>query len=159
MDTFIFHWSTYIPSMMYSLPVTTIDIPIWNKIQWQAIQSILNKLGVSKSFPCWVAFRPKDLCGMALMDISVEQGIRGVQHFTDLLFSRDLEGNLILIALLSLQLESGCGFHLLEFPSEWVPYITECWLTSIWDFWQDLHGDDKTCMQSSYWELILENGQ
>jgi hypothetical protein len=26
-------------------------------------------------------------------------------------------------------------------------------------FWQDLHDDDKTCMQSSYWELILENGQ
>jgi hypothetical protein len=28
-----------------------------------------------------------------------------------------------------------------------------CWL------WQDLHDDDKTCMQLSYWELILENGQ
>jgi hypothetical protein len=27
------------------------------------------------------------------------------------------------------------------------------------DLWQDLHDDDKTCMQSSYWELILENGQ
>jgi hypothetical protein len=25
--------------------------------------------------------------------------------------------------------------------------------------WQDLHDDDKTCMQSSYLELILENGQ
>jgi hypothetical protein len=25
--------------------------------------------------------------------------------------------------------------------------------------WQDLHDDDKTCMQSSYWELVLENGQ
>jgi hypothetical protein len=25
--------------------------------------------------------------------------------------------------------------------------------------WQDLHDDDKTCMQTSYWELILENGQ
>jgi hypothetical protein len=25
--------------------------------------------------------------------------------------------------------------------------------------WQDLHDDDKACMQSSYWELILENGQ
>ena len=25
--------------------------------------------------------------------------------------------------------------------------------------WQDLHDDNKTCMQSSYWELILENGQ
>jgi hypothetical protein len=30
--------------------------------------------------------------------------------------------------------------------------IVEC-------IWQDLHDDDKTCMQSSYWELILENGQ
>jgi hypothetical protein len=43
-------------------------------------------------------------------------------------------GNLILIVLRSLQLESGCGFHLLESPSKWVPYIMECWLTSIWDF-------------------------
>jgi hypothetical protein len=25
--------------------------------------------------------------------------------------------------------------------------------------WQDLHDDNKTCMQLSYWELILENGQ
>jgi hypothetical protein len=30
--------------------------------------------------------------------------------------------------------ESGCVFHLLEQPDEWVPYITSCWLTSIWDF-------------------------
>jgi hypothetical protein len=134
MDTFIFHRSTYIPSMTYSLPVTTIDVAILNKIQRQAIQTILNKLGVSKSFPRRVAFGPKDLCGMALMDMSVEQGIRGVQHFTDHLFSRDSVGNMILIALRSLQIESGCGFHLLESPSEWVPYITECWLTSIWDF-------------------------
>jgi hypothetical protein len=26
-------------------------------------------------------------------------------------------------------------------------------------YWQDLQDDDMTCMQSSYWELILENGQ
>jgi hypothetical protein len=25
--------------------------------------------------------------------------------------------------------------------------------------WQYLHDDNKTCKQSSYWELILENGQ
>jgi hypothetical protein len=43
-------------------------------------------------------------------------------------------GNLILIVLRSLQLELGCGFHLLESPSKWVPYITECWLTLIRDF-------------------------
>jgi hypothetical protein len=64
---------------------------------------------------------PAYTCGMALLDLSVEQGVRGVQHFIDHLFSRDLVGNLILIALRSLQIESGCGFHLLENPSEWVP--------------------------------------
>jgi hypothetical protein len=54
---------------------------------------------VSKSFPHHVAFGPKDLCDMALMDMSVEQGIRGVQHFRDHIFSWDLVGNMILIAL------------------------------------------------------------
>jgi hypothetical protein len=71
---------------------------------------------------------------MALLDMSVEQGVRGIQHFTDHLFSRDSVGNLILIALQSLQIESGSGFHLLEHPSKWVPYIAKCWLTCIQEF-------------------------
>lgn len=129
MDTFIFHFSTYVPSMTYSLQVTMFDPETLNKIQWRAIQAIPNKLGVNKSFPRRVAFGPKDLCGMALMDMSIEQGLWQVQHFTDHLFSCNSDGNMILIALRSLQLESGCGFHLLENPSEWVPYITPCWLT------------------------------
>jgi hypothetical protein len=78
------------------MPINTKKL---NKIQCQAIQAILNKLGVSKSFPHHVAFGPKDLCDMALMDMSVEQGIHRVQHFTDHIFSRDLVGNMILIAL------------------------------------------------------------
>jgi hypothetical protein len=134
MDTFIFHQSMYVLLMTYSLPVTTLDTRVLNKIQCRAVQAILNKLGINKSFPCRVAFRPKDLCGMALLDMSVEQDIRGVQHFTNHVFSKDSVGNMIIIALRSLQIESGCGFHLLEDPSEWVPYITACWLTSIQDF-------------------------
>jgi hypothetical protein len=63
MDTFIFHRSTYIPSMTYLLPLTTFEPNKLNKIQWKAIQAILNKLGVSKSFPWHVTFGPKDLGG------------------------------------------------------------------------------------------------
>jgi hypothetical protein len=33
------------------------------------------------------------------------------------------------------------------------------WLDLLEIFWQDLHDDNKNCMQLSYWELILENGQ
>ena len=81
--------------MMYSLLVTTLDTRVLNKIQRRAVQAILNKLGVNKSFPRQVAFGPKDLCSMALLDMSVEQGVRGVQHFTDPVFSKDSVGNLI----------------------------------------------------------------
>jgi hypothetical protein len=56
MDTFIFHQSMYVLSMTYSLPVTTLDTRVLNKIQRRAVQAILNKLGVNKSFPCRVAF-------------------------------------------------------------------------------------------------------
>jgi hypothetical protein len=66
--------------MMYSLPVTMFDTRVLNKIQCRAVQAILNKLGVNKSFPRHVAFGPKDLCGMALLDMSVKQGVRGIQH-------------------------------------------------------------------------------
>jgi hypothetical protein len=90
--------------------------------------------GVNKSSLRCVAFGPKDHCGMALMDMSVEQGLWQVQHFTDHLFSCNSVGNMILITLRHLQLEFGCGFHLLEIPSKWVPYITPCWLTSIREF-------------------------
>jgi hypothetical protein len=75
MDVFIFHRNTYVPSMMYSLPLTTFEPKVLNKIQSRAIRAILNKLRVSKSSPCRVAFRPKDMCGMALLDMSVDQGV------------------------------------------------------------------------------------
>jgi hypothetical protein len=74
MDMFIFHQSTYVPLMTYSLPVMMFAMKFLNKIQWRAVQAILNKLGVSNSFPHWVALGPKDLCSVALMDMSVEQG-------------------------------------------------------------------------------------
>jgi hypothetical protein len=135
MDTFIFHRSTYTPSITYSLPVTMIDVKTLNRIQQRAIQAILHKLRVSKAFPWRVAFGPKDLCGMALLDMSVEQGVQGIQHFTDHLFSRDSVGNLILIALQSLQIESGSGFNLLEHPSDWVPYIAKSGWHAFENFW------------------------
>jgi hypothetical protein len=70
---------------------------------------------VSKSFPRWVAVGPKDLCGTCSLGNPWE------------IWSW-------LAVLWSLQLELGCGFHLLKSPSKWVPYIMECWLTLIRDF-------------------------
>ena len=134
MDTFIFHQSTYVPSMTYSLPVITLDPWQLNKIQSRSIPAILNKLGVNKHFPRSVAFGPKDLCGLALLDLSVEQGIQQIQHFMNHTFAQDTVGNMMMIELRALQLESGSGLHLLEHPSNHIPYLTNCWITSLRDF-------------------------
>jgi hypothetical protein len=40
---------------------------------------------------------------------------------------------------------------------DWLRLDSTCGRSS--SAWQDLHDDDTTCMQSSYWELILQNGQ
>jgi hypothetical protein len=63
---------------------------------------------------------------MALMDMSIKKHVHQVQQLMDHCFAGDSIGNLILIALHCLQLKSGCGFHLLEQPSEGVSYITQC---------------------------------
>jgi hypothetical protein len=70
MDAFIFHQSTYIPSVTYSLLVMTLDALQLNKIQSRPIPAILNKLGVNKHFPCSVAFGPKDLHNLLKSDCS-----------------------------------------------------------------------------------------
>jgi hypothetical protein len=41
---------------------------------------------------------------MALLDLSVEQGVHQIQHFMNHIFAEDSVGNLILISLHSLQL-------------------------------------------------------
>jgi hypothetical protein len=90
MDTFIFHQSTYVPSMTYSLPLTTFKPNKLNKIQQKATQAILNKLGVSKSFPQCVTFGPKDLRGKALLDMSIDQGVWQLQHFLNQVLPKTL---------------------------------------------------------------------
>ena len=81
MDTFIFHCSTYTPTMMYSLCVTTLETQVLNDIQAKAMGAMLDKFGVNGHFPYHVAFGPKELCGMAMMDLSIEWGICQIIHF------------------------------------------------------------------------------
>ena len=118
MDTFIFHRSTYTLAIGWSSSVTTLDQQSLNRIQQKSMAAILQKLGMNRSFPWKVAFGPKELGGMALYDKSMDQGVKQMSHFLDHCFAQDPVGNLILIELRRLQLESGSGFHILEHPTE-----------------------------------------
>jgi hypothetical protein len=99
MDTFIFHCSTYVPAMTYSSCVTTFDPPTLNRIQQKAIAAILEKLGMNQHFPRRVAFGPKELCGLSLLDLSIEEGVQQICRFLDHIFAQDSIGTMILIEL------------------------------------------------------------
>ena len=133
-DIFIFHRSTYIPAIGWSRSIMTLDKPSLNRIQQKSVAAILQKLGVNRNFPRKVAFGPKELGGMALFNKSMDQGVKQISHFINHCFAQDPVSNLLLIELQQLQLESGSGLHLLENPTEWIPYLTASWITSMWDF-------------------------
>jgi len=141
MDTYIFHCSTYTPSMTYSIGVTTLDKDKWNKIQQKSIPVILTKLGLNKNFPQRVAFCPKDLCGQSLLDMSVEQGVWKMMDFMTYAFARTSVSNMMLIKLRHLQLESGSGFHLSEALAMRIPFLTPCWMMAMQEFMA------KNCMK------------
>ncbi len=90
--------------------------------------------GSEQELPKMSGLWPNRFCGMAFLDLSVNQGVCQSKHFLDHVFATDFVSNLILTVLWSLQIESGCGFHLLERPEEWVSYITSCWITLMQNF-------------------------
>jgi hypothetical protein len=71
---------------------------------------------------------------MALLDMSVEQGVHQIKHFMNHVFAQDTVGDLIMIKLRSLQIESGSGLHLLEAPKEHISYLIPSWITSLHEF-------------------------
>jgi hypothetical protein len=70
-----------------------------------------------------MAFGPKELGGMGVFDKSVDH-----------CFAQGTVENMMMIELWQLQLESGLRLHILEHPEEWMPYLTESWITSMRKF-------------------------
>ena len=78
------YYSTfYLPSVRYSLPVTSMTPMELHKAQSLMMASILNKLGYNRHYPHAVAFIPKSVFGCGLVDLRVEQGLTQLQSLLD----------------------------------------------------------------------------
>ena len=64
---------------------------------------------------------------MNLLDKSLDQGVKQITHFMNQCFFTRLHCP-------HLQVELGFGQHLFEAPSIHLLYITDCWITLIWQF-------------------------
>ena len=118
----------YIPSVTYSLPVTSLPDSSLHRIQSLMTATILNKLGYNRHFPHAVAFAPSSVFGCGLRDLTIEQGLQHIQAVLDYVGTQHKIGELILISLRHLQVEAGVSFDLLQNPQILIPYLTDCWV-------------------------------
>ena len=127
----IFYNTFYLPSVRYSLPVTSMTPRDLHRAQSLMTASILNKLGYNRHYPHAVAFAAQKIFGCGLIDLQIEHGLCQLQAYLDYVGTEHKAGHVILISLRHLQAEAGVSFDLLAQPQTALPYLTDCWLLSL----------------------------
>jgi hypothetical protein len=130
----IYYRTTFLPSIGYSLPVTSMTTAELQQSQTMMNQVILNKLGYNKNYPRSVAFAPTQEFGVGLHDIRIEQGLAQIQALLNYIGTDHKVGRLMTISCRHLQLEAGVHFDILAHPHQTLNYLTPCWFTSLRSF-------------------------
>jgi hypothetical protein len=133
----MFYKTFYLPSVRYSLPVTSMTNKELHRVQSLMTACILNKLGYNRHYPHAVAFAPTSMFGCGLIDLRVEQGMMQIQALLDYVGTQQRVGLVMLISLRHLQTEAGVSFDLLATPQVELPYLTDCWILSLRRFCAD----------------------
>ena len=115
-----FYRSFYVPSVKYSLPITSMNARELHAIQSKMTASILNALGYNQHYPHSVAFAPQHVFGVGIYDVRIEQGLAQIQAILDYIGTDHKVGKVILIYLRQLQAEAGVS----SMPSD---RLLACW--------------------------------
>jgi hypothetical protein len=92
----IYYRTTFLPSIGYSLPVTSMTDTELQQIQTLMNGVILNKLGYNKHYPRAAAFAPTQEFGTGLHDIRIEQGLAQIQAFLNYIGTGHKVGHVML---------------------------------------------------------------
>lgn len=121
----------YIPFVTYSLGTTTLSHTQLHSISTYATSIFLTRMGFNRHFPRAIAYGPTEFGGLALRDLKTEQGVLQIKLLMEHVYHSTSTGNMIIIALQTLQMEAGISKLLLTELSQPLPYITNCWITSL----------------------------
>ena len=134
-----FYNTFYLPSVRYSLPVTSMTRTELHRIQSLMTAAILNKTGFNKHYPHAVAFAPTSVFGCGLIDLRIEQGLTHIQSLLDYVGTQQRVGLVMLISLRHLQVEAGVSYDLLATPKTELVYLTDCWILGLRKFCAEYH--------------------
>ena len=133
-ESYLAYRTSWVPSIGYSLGTTCLSDKQLDKIQSQATGAFLSKIGINRNFPRAAAYAPLLCGGLDFRDLKIEQGISRVGYLMSHMFHQTTLGSLMEISLQTAQLEAGSVTLLLTNPSVPLPYLTECWITSLRQF-------------------------
>ena len=124
----------YSPAMYYSLPAVAAKEEVWADVQRELIETVLQKMGASKTTPYPIRHGPYEMGGLNLMDLRTETGIARIKFLRNALYSDSEAGRLLTLSIKATQLEAGIGDNILAKPDIPLPYIANTWITSLRTF-------------------------
>ena len=127
----LYYRTTFLPTIGYSLSVTSMTDTELQQVQTLMNQVTLNKLGYNRNYPRAAAFAPIQEFGSGLHDIRLEQGLAQIQALLNYIGTGHKVGKLMIISYRTLQIEAGVHFELLAQPQTPLSYLTPCWFTSL----------------------------
>jgi hypothetical protein len=122
-DAWIAYHAVFIPSMTYTIPVTHHSFKSLRRLQSAPTRSTLNKIGFNRNTPHAVAFGPTIYNGLAMRDLTVQQGIGQLQLLIRHVRAESTQGTLFLITLSWWQQLAGVSFPLLQDTTTPLPFL------------------------------------
>jgi hypothetical protein len=122
-DAWIAYHAVFIPSMTYTFPVTHHSSKSLRRLQSAPTRSTLNKIGFNRNTPHAVAFGLTLYNGLAMRDLTVEQGIGQLQLLIRHVRAESTQGSLFLITLSWWQHLAGVSFSLLQDTTTALPFM------------------------------------
>jgi hypothetical protein len=134
-EAFMSYQYCWTPSITYLLSTTTMSKCDLTEIGLQATQNFLLKMEFNRHFPRVLCWGPLEFGGLTLRDLFTEQGTLRIKSLMEHHVYHNTEtGQMMMIALQSLQMEAGISAHLLTDPTPLLVYTVTCWILATRDF-------------------------
>ena len=133
-EAFLMYFAVFQPSISYVLPLTTFTSKQCHSMSSLPTRLFLQKCGFCSTTHRSIVFGSRSSGGIGFRPLFQEQGIQHVTKFIQALRTPTQARNLLIIAILWWQLNSGMDYSLLEFPNRSCPHLEGTWLTSTRSF-------------------------
>jgi len=130
-----------IPALQYPLGVGVLSEHQCDQLLVPAMSTLLNKMGVVRSVNRDIVHSPFQYGGFSIPNLYTIQGYHKVQMVLGHLRKMDVTGEIITIAIATVQQEIGItqSFMLLRFSS-YEYLVSPCWIKEVWRFIDSISG-------------------